>query len=151
MTNNIINMLYFLSFLSFNAGELPVGAILYKDGKILSMSQNFCERSKSPIEHAEILAIKNAIQRYNRWYIQGSTIYCSLEPCLMCAGAIIECKIKNVIFCVSSKYSTRYILESNNIFCREMFDERFKNLIDRFFKEIRNKKNLYKRSRQILT
>ncbi|HEM55797.1 MAG TPA: nucleoside deaminase [Thermodesulfobium narugense] len=140
MTNNIINMLYFLSFLSFNAGELPVGAILYKDGKILSMSQNFCERSKSPIEHAEILAIKNAIQRYNRWYIQGSTIYCSLEPCLMCAGAIIECKIKNVIFCVSSKYSTRYILESNNIFCREMFDERFKNLIDRFFKEIRNKK-----------
>lgn len=58
----------------------------------------------------------------------------------MCAGAIIECKIKNVIFCVSSKNSTRQILESNDIFCIEMFDERFRNLIERFFKEIRNKK-----------
>ncbi|WP_448589054.1 nucleoside deaminase [Thermodesulfobium sp.] len=140
MTNDPINMLYFLSLLSYNAGEMPVGALIYKDGLILSTSQNYCERERSPIEHAEMLAIKIAIQRYSKWYIQGATIYCSLEPCLMCAGAIIESKIKNVIYCVSSRSSTREILESNGIFCREIYDKRFKDLIERFFREIRNKK-----------
>lgn len=139
MTNNLIDELYFLSISSYNAGELPVGSIIYKEGDVLSVSENLCERKKSPIEHAEMSAIKIAVQTYNRWRLQDSTIYCSLEPCLMCAGAIIECKIKNVIFCVESKKPTREILESNGVFCRQIDDTRFNNLLERFFKDIRNK------------
>jgi tRNA(adenine34) deaminase len=140
LTENLINELYFLSLSSYNAKELPVGSIIYKEGQVISVSENLCERKKSPIEHAEISAIKIAIRNYGRWYLQGSTIYCSLEPCLMCAGAIIECNIKNVIFCVESKRPTREILESNGVFCRQFYDIRFKLLLERFFKYIRNKK-----------
>ena len=139
MTNNLIDELYLLSISSYNAGELPVGSIIYKEGDILSVSENLCERKGSPIEHAEISAIKIAVETYNRWHLQGSTIYCSLEPCLMCAGAIIECKIKNVIFCVESKRPTREVLESNGVFCRQICDTRFNHLLERFFKNIRNK------------
>ncbi len=139
MTNNLIDELYILSLSSYNAGELPVGSIIYKEGDILSASENLCERKRSPIEHAEISAIKIALETYNRWQLQGSTIYCSLEPCLMCAGAIIECKIKNVIFCVESKKPTREILESNGVFCRQICDTRFNHLLERFFKNIRNR------------
>lgn len=79
-------------------GEVPVGAVVVKDGAILGSGRNRRERAKSPLSHAEIEAIENACKQTGDWRLTGCTLYVTLEPCLMCCGALLAARIERVVF-----------------------------------------------------
>lgn len=76
--------------------EIPVGAVIVKDNKILSYAYNKKEKNKSVLEHAELIAIKKASKKLDNWRLNDCDIYISLDPCPMCASAIKQARIKNV-------------------------------------------------------
>ncbi len=78
--------------------EVPVGAVIVKDGRIIAKACNLRETRKSPLAHAELLAIGKAAKRLGGWRLPGCTLYVTLEPCPMCAGAIINARLENVVF-----------------------------------------------------
>ncbi len=79
-------------------GEVPVGAVVVKDGKIVGTGRNRREFGKNALAHAEIEAINNACKNLGGWRLFGCDLYVTLEPCPMCAGAIINSRIENVYF-----------------------------------------------------
>ena len=79
-------------------GEVPVGAVIVKDSKIIAEGQNSRETNKNALGHAEIEAINNACKALGSWRLEGCDLYVTLEPCPMCAGAIINARIKTVYF-----------------------------------------------------
>lgn len=88
-----------LAKVSLKIGEVPVGAlILDPKGKLLAVGVNTRERDSSPTGHAEIMAITRATRKLHSWRLEGCTLYSTLEPCVMCAGAIIQARIEKVIF-----------------------------------------------------
>lgn len=79
-------------------GEVPVGAVVVCDGKIISRGNNRTVRDQDPTAHAELLAIKEASQVLGRWRLDDCTLYVTLEPCAQCAGAIVLSRLKRVVF-----------------------------------------------------
>ena len=79
-------------------GEVPVGAVVVFDGQIIGEGWNLRETNRNALEHAEIMAIKEASVKTNAWRLSGVKLYVTLEPCLMCAGAIYQSRIPHVIF-----------------------------------------------------
>lgn len=79
-------------------GELPVGAVVARGGEILSRGRNRREQSHDPTAHAEILAIRGAADALGGWRLTGCTLYVTLEPCAMCAGAIVASRLDRVIY-----------------------------------------------------
>ena len=79
-------------------GEVPVGAIVVKDNICVAAAHNQRERSGNPIAHAEMLAIQEASQKLGNWRLTGTTLYVTLEPCPMCAGAIVLARIPKVVY-----------------------------------------------------
>lgn len=84
------------AMLSFKAGEMPVGAVVVRDGIIIGKGHNLKESEKDATQHAEINAIKDACKNIGDWRLNDASLYVTLEPCPMCAGAIIESRIKRV-------------------------------------------------------
>ena len=84
-------------------GEVPVGALVVKSdtGEVVASAYNFRENGKSATAHAEILAIEKACKKVGGWRLSGHTLYVTLEPCPMCAGAIINSRIDRVVYGVS--------------------------------------------------
>lgn len=78
--------------------EVPVGAIAVRDGKIIARASNTREESKCATHHAEILAIEKACRALGGWRLPGVTLYVTMEPCAMCAGAIINARIPRVVY-----------------------------------------------------
>lgn len=78
--------------------EVPVGAVIVKNNKIISRAHNIKETKKNCLCHAEIIAINKASKKLNSWHLDGCTLYVTLEPCSMCAGAIIQARIAKVIY-----------------------------------------------------
>ena len=78
--------------------ETPVGAVVVLDGKIISRAHNLRQTKKNAIDHAEILAIDKACRKLGGWRLHKCELYVTLEPCPMCAGAIINSRIKRVVF-----------------------------------------------------
>ena len=74
-------------------GEVPVGAVIVKNGEVIAKAHNKKEKLNSPIAHAEILAIEEACRKLNNWRLSGCELYVTLEPCPMCAGAILQSRI----------------------------------------------------------
>lgn len=81
-----------------NLGEVPVGAVIVKDGEIIAEGYNLREQKKNALSHAELEAINNACNALGDWRLDGCTMYVTLEPCPMCTGAIINARIKEVVF-----------------------------------------------------
>lgn len=79
-------------------GEIPVGAVVVFKNEIIGEGRNACEILHDATAHAEILAIKQAAERLNDWRLGGCSLYVTLEPCPMCAGAIINSRISEVVF-----------------------------------------------------
>ena len=98
---------------AYQAGEVPVGAVIVKDGKVISRARNMRECKQNAICHAEILAIDKACKRLKSFRLDGCELYVTLEPCPMCAGAISGARISTIIFgiddkkygCAGSKYN----------------------------------------------
>ena len=79
-------------------GEIPVGAVIVKDKKIIAEGYNMREQKRNALSHAEIEAINAACKALGDWRLDGCTRYVTLEPCPMCAGAIINARIKEIVF-----------------------------------------------------
>lgn len=78
--------------------EVPIGAVIVKDGVVIAVGRNRRESKHTALGHAEIEAIAAACQSLNRWRLSGCTLYVTLEPCPMCAGAIVNARIDQVVF-----------------------------------------------------
>ncbi len=79
-------------------GEVPIGAVLVLDGQVLAQVHNFREVWQDPTAHAEVVAIREAATRLGTWRLTGTTLYVTIEPCSMCAGAIIQSRITRLVF-----------------------------------------------------
>jgi tRNA(adenine34) deaminase len=84
--------------LAAEAGEVPIGAVVVHDGAILARAQNCVIRHVDPTAHAEIIALRTAATALGNYRLNGCTLYVTLEPCAMCAGAMIHARIDRVVF-----------------------------------------------------
>ena len=84
--------------LAAEAGEVPVGAVIVYKGEVVGSGQNFVLRSLDPTAHAEIVALRSAAQRLSNYRLTGCELYSTLEPCSMCAGAMIHARISRLIY-----------------------------------------------------
>ena len=83
---------------SANFDEVPVGAVIVKNEKIIARGHNLRERKNDPTAHAEIVAIRKACKKLKSWRLEGCTIYVTIEPCSMCAGALLWTRIKRIVY-----------------------------------------------------
>lgn len=131
-------------------GEVPVGALIVKDGEVLSEAYNLRESLNKPTAHAELLAIEAAAQKLNSWRLIDCTLYVTLEPCPMCAGTIINSRIPNVVYgakdpkagAVSSLYEllTDDRLNHKVDVTGGILAEECGQILSQFFKNIRSRK-----------
>lgn len=126
---------------AFDLGEVPVGCVLIKDGKIFGRGYNKKEKNGCATLHAEIIAIQNACKKIGDWRLDGFSIYVTLEPCVMCAGAIKEARIKKIYF---GAYDLKngYSLYLKNFFTESqikggILENNSKILLQSFFKNLR--------------
>ncbi|MCY6485859.1 nucleoside deaminase [Clostridium aestuarii] len=131
--------------------EVPVGAVIVKDNKIIASAHNLREIRKDPTAHAEILAIKEASQVLNDWRLSECEMYVTLEPCPMCAGAIIQSRIRKLYIgtfdpaagCCGSVLNVVQNDSLNSfIDVKWMYDERCSGILVEFFKRKRYKDRL---------
>lgn len=83
---------------AFAKGEIPIGAVIVKDGEIIGRGHNLKETEKDPTLHAEIVAIRDAARNLGTWRLTGTTIYVTIEPCPMCAGALVQARIRRLVY-----------------------------------------------------
>jgi tRNA(adenine34) deaminase len=82
-------------------GEVPIGSVVVFDGRVVGRGRNARERMKDPTAHAEILALQEAARSLGRWRLTGATIFATLEPCFMCAGALVNARIDRLVYAVA--------------------------------------------------
>lgn len=129
-------------------GEVPVGAVIVKDGAVLCGAYNLRETDKRATAHAELLAIEEACRLTGGWRLSGCTLYVTLEPCPMCAGALINSRIDRVVYGVKDGAAgcCGSVLNLNSYPFNHAFalsggvcEEDCRNLLQRFFAQKRKK------------
>lgn len=129
-------------------GEIPIGAVVVKDGKVIAKSFNKVEKKKSSIMHAEIDALMKAQKKIGSWRLNDCTIYINVEPCLMCTCAIILSRIKRVVLgCRNEKFGGIYsLVDVKNLKLNHKIEitegvlkEESIKLLKDFFKNLRKK------------
>jgi len=83
---------------AYDLGEVPVGAVVVKDGRVIGRGHNLREKLSDPTAHAEIIAITAASEAVGGWRLEGCDLYVTLEPCPMCSGALINSRMRRVVF-----------------------------------------------------
>jgi tRNA(adenine34) deaminase len=83
---------------AFHSGEVPVGAVLVRHGAVLARGHNLVETLQDPSAHAEMVCLREGAQALSNWRLNGATLYCTLEPCSMCAGAMILSRISTLVW-----------------------------------------------------
>jgi len=134
----------------FRKDEVPVGAVIVVDNKIVARAHNLRESLIDPTAHAEILAIKKAARKLGGWRLNKATLYTTLEPCPMCAGAIVHSRVKEVVFgaddpkagacgsimdIVSSKHLNHHVRVTSGVLKKECSE-----ILKKFFKKLRKRK-----------
>ena len=79
-------------------GDVPVGCVMVSGGEVISCAHNERERLKDPTAHAEVLAMRRASEKLGRWRLDGTVLYVTLEPCIMCAGAMVQARIDRLVY-----------------------------------------------------
>ena len=126
-------------------GEIPVGAIIVKDGEIISSAFNQKEKLNDATAHAEILAIRDAEKKLGRWRLDDCEMYVTLEPCPMCAWAIINSRIKTLYFgsfdlnygALGSKLDLRKLANSKLKVYGGIMEEECDKVLEEFFENVR--------------
>ena len=127
-------------------GEVPVGAVIVKNGEIIARAHNLKETLKDPTAHAEILAIREACNKLNNWRLHGCEMYVTLEPCPMCAGAILQSRLSKIYIgtfddTTGAAGSVVNILQNHNLnhFLEVVWenDEKCSKILTEFFKDRR--------------
>lgn len=131
-----------------SAGEVPVGAVIVKDGNVITRAYNQREILNSATAHAELLAIEDACKLLNRWRLDDCDLYVTLEPCPMCAGAIINSRLKSVYFgahdpkagAVGSVVDLLHMKGFNHapIVYEGIMEDACRQLLEEFFRNLRN-------------
>lgn len=119
--------------------EVPVGAVIVYNNKIISKAHNLKEKKKNSLFHAEIIAINKACKKMKNWRLDECEIYVTLEPCTMCAGAIVESRIKKV-YCAAEKTndcSIEYLKKCGLTVKTGIYKEESLLLLQKFFKKKR--------------
>jgi tRNA(adenine34) deaminase len=83
---------------AIEVGEVPVGAVLVYEGEVLARAHNLREGLQDPAAHAEMLVLREAARKLHRWRLTGATLYVTLEPCAMCAGALVLARIDRLVY-----------------------------------------------------
>lgn len=139
MKNNFMKIALQEAEIGFDNQEIPVGCVVVKDGVVLSSSHNRKEDSKNAIMHAEIIAIEEACHILNSWRLDECELYVTLEPCMMCMGAILESRIKKVYF--GTKNNSEQMYDFDRISkCVDMYnlkDRECSKILSDFFKNKR--------------
>ena len=131
-------------------GEVPIGAVIVRDGEVIARAHNLRETTQNAVTHAELLAIKQACEELGSWRLENTILYVTLEPCPMCAGAILQSRIPRVV------YGARDVKAGSvDSLYRLLNDERFNHqcevkenvladecggLLTQFFRALREKK-----------
>lgn len=84
-------------------GEVPIGAVIVHEGKIIAKGYNQPISTQDPTAHAEIMAIREAGQKLKNYRLTDTTLYCTLEPCVMCAGALVHARVERIVFGASDE------------------------------------------------
>ena len=130
-------------------GEVPIGCVIEYQGKIIGRGYNRRKTDKNTLSHAELIAIKKASKKMDDWRLEECTMYVTLEPCQMCAGAIVQARIPEVVIgcmnpkagCAGSILNILQVPEFNhqvNI-TKGVLEEECSTLLTAFFKELRDK------------
>ena len=129
-----------LSKKSLESGDVPIGAIIVKDGKIIGEGYNTREKNNDVMGHAEINAIKDASKNLNNWNLQGSVMYVTLKPCSMCLSVIRESRVDFVYYLLDkSKKKFEYSRTAIHNFDDENAKEEYLRILQDFFKKLREK------------
>ena len=140
MKEMFIKKIYDLAVDSFNNDEIPVGAIIVKNNEIIGVGLNDREKNKSVIGHAEINAIEEACKFIGDWRLDGCEMYVTLMPCMMCAGAILESRIKKVYYLcqrTNVRFDSGVVVPMEKIDDVD-FEEKYLKMLQLFFENKRN-------------
>ncbi|MDD4212444.1 MAG: nucleoside deaminase [Bacilli bacterium] len=130
-------------------GDVPVGCVVVIDDEIIARAHNLRHNRKNSLDHAEMIAIGRACRKLNRWILDDATLYITLEPCLMCSGAILQARVRKIVYgCPEPKfgcsesimhvfqdYPFNHHVEVEKGVCAEEIESMMKN----FFKKLRQK------------
>ncbi len=136
---------------AYDKKEIPVGAVIVKDNKIIARAHNVKEEKNDTTKHAEIIAIQKASKKLNAWRLTGCEMYVTLEPCSMCAGALIQSRISKVyigtmdyktgacgsVLNLLKDYEFNHKVEME----KDILQEDCEKILKDFFKELRKSKN----------
>lgn len=127
---------------AFALDDVPIGCVIVQDDIVIASSYNRKEIDNIATSHAEVLAINEACKKLGSWYLDTCVLYTTVEPCMMCSGAIMQSRIKRVVYGVNND-SFGYLrkLDSNLEIVGGVREIECKNLISNFFKDKRDKKN----------
>jgi tRNA(adenine34) deaminase len=135
---------------AYSLGEVPVGAVVVLDGKIIGRGHNLRENLKDSSAHAEMLALREAAAHLGDWRLNSSVLYSTLEPCPMCAGALVQFRVKKLVYGAADpkfgaidsvidvvrqpRFNHRVEVVSG------VLEEECRNILQKFFRELREKK-----------
>ena len=138
------------AYKSFEKGEVPVGAVIVKDNKIISVGHNLKETNNDVTQHAEIIAIQRASKALGTWRLNGCEMYVTLEPCVMCTGAILHSRLSKLHIGSFNKDmgccgSVMNLVDNRRLgaflFVNWCYDDRCSKILTEFFEERRKSKN----------
>lgn len=129
--------------------EVPVGAVIVYNDKVLAKGHNLREKSNDPTSHAEVNAIRKACKKLNSWRLEDATIYVTVEPCSMCAGTLLQCRIGKIVYGAKDPKGGA-IISSMELFAAKninhhpeivggVLEEECSSIISNYFKSKRNK------------
>lgn len=137
---------------AFALGEVPIGAIIVMDGEVIAVGHNMRETWNDATAHAEVVAIKAACEKLNRWRLSVATLYVTIEPCPMCAGALVMSRVDRVVYgstdakagAVESIFNivNHQALNHRLEITSGVLEDECRNLMKKFFKERRQLKKL---------
>lgn len=136
---------------AYNINEVPIGCVIVKDDKVIARGYNRRNTEKNVLAHAEIAAIKEACKKTGDWRLEGCTMYVTLEPCQMCAGAIVQARMDKVVIgamnkkagCAGSIINILQMQQFNHQCELEtgVLEEQCTNMMTSFFEELREQKS----------
>jgi len=140
-----LHLAYLEAIKAYQQEEVPIGALIVKDNKIISSAFNTTIKTNNPLKHAEINCLNLAYSKEKTYNLKGYKIYISLEPCLMCLGALINSNIKEIYFSTLNKDEgafSKYLInpENYNIKIHYLPLKESESILSDFFQKIRTKK-----------